>query len=404
MKNLFPEQELSKNMFYKYLIISILFLSLIASNINSVKMNSLNEISLIFNFGLFKINIIYLFLTLATFIIAIFILNKKLVNKNAIITFIILYMAYHLASLGVSIVKGQEITANVVTIVFYPVFALLFLIKNFNIKNNIFYLLSRIKLFLYLGILIGILAFVAKRDVQFLDLLNIALFYLSFEFFERKNIKAILPVIGLAFVSGFNLTWLFTFLFLLMLAILYYLKHFNFRKIIIIFTVFLLIFYTATFFGLFEYSGFLKFPAKERFSQSELFRSTGRTALWQKYIFKYNSGPDELLFGHGTGFRFIAPPADISVGHLHNIFFDEFYKRGIVGLLLLSFIIIISLKAHAPTYLKVVLMVFLIYGQSDLIIFGGISGMFFWMVLGMLNNIKINYAIENKNLSFSAGK
>lgn len=377
---------------YRFLIIGILLISLIASSINSEKMNLLN-IRLTINFGVFKTTIVYLFLALSVFITTIFLLDKKLVKKNSIVTLLIFYIFYQIVSCIISIVKGQEINAWIATLPFYPIFTLLFLRKKWDFNVNLPYILSKIKLFIYIALLIGIIALISGRYCNYLDLLFISLLFLSFELFQRKNTKALLPVIGLALVSGFNVTWLFTFSFLVILAAIYYLKHLKIHKIVFIFIIAVLVFYIIGSPLISKLNFTSKIPLKERFAQAELLRATGRTALWRKYIYEYKGNLLEILFGHGTGFIYTIPCGDqiCVVGHLHNIFLDEFYKRGIIGLLLLLSIIVASLRARAPNYLKVFFILFLIYGLSELIIFKGVLGIVFWITVGMLNNVpKIN--------------
>ena len=390
--------------YYRFLIIGLLFVSLIASSINSTKINLLNS-TLTVDLGFFKTTVPHLFLILAMFITAIFILNKKLVNKNAITTLLIFYIFYLIAHLVIAFTKGQKITQEitiwVATCPFYPIFALPFLKKDWNFNVNISYLLNKIKWFIYIAILIGVVGLIAKQDFQFLDLLRISLLFLSFELLERKNIRALLPIAALALVSGFNVTWLFTASFLIVLAILYYFKHLNFHKLILVSIVIILVFYAISSFGFLTRINFIsKLPPKERFTQAELVRATGRIALWQKYILKYKGDPIEILFGHGTTsiFSLSTPTAVNTVSHLHNIFLDEFYKRGIIGLLLLLSISVVSLKTQAPTYLKIFFILLLIYGQSDLITFYGISGVIFWITVGMLNNAQ-NIIAERKKIS-----
>lgn len=389
-----------KNNFYKFLILSLLCLSIAVSSINNDKMNLLNGISISFNLGFFRTTVVYLFLILFIFLASLFLLNKKLINKNSITTLLILYLIYQLLSLIISIVYGQKITAWILTNVFYPVFALIFMKKNWDTNINIGYLLNKIKLFIYLAILIGTVALIARRSCQFLDLLCISLLFLSYELLQGKNIKAILLIIGLALVSGFNLTWLFSFLFIVLTASVYYLRHLSFRRLIFISITIILALCLIGFYGFLTHTNLApKLPAKERFAKIQLFQATGRTALWQKYLYRYEGGPFELLFGHGSGFKYtVFYEGEVHIlGHLHNIFFDEFYKRGLIGLLLLLSIIVVSLKRRALNYLRLFFVALLIYGQSELITAYGISGIFFWMTIGMLNNIPKNTAVHYIN-------
>lgn len=376
-----------KAKYYKSIFISLLLLALFTTNINSDSINLLNNFQLSFNLGYFRTTIFFLFFLVLSFFTFFFLLNKRFKNKDSIVTSVILYLLYLIAHLLVAMIKGQDIDIWHLTSVFYPMFALIILIEGFDSNAAILYFVKKIKWFICLAIIISLISIIFKLNCQFLNLLTLSLLYVSYELFAKRNVWCILPTMLLALLSSYNLSFMFTFIFVAILGILYNLRHMALRKVILLLIATLLFAALATSMVVTKYN-FVFHPKKERFTQVELLHATGRKELWKKFIFHYEGTPMEVLIGHGSGYKYNVhyESTGYVVAHLHNIFFDEFYKRGLIGLILLMAIIAISICKRAPAYLKIFFVLLLILGQTELIIFFGVPGIVFWMIAGALNN------------------
>jgi len=399
MKKILIEDNISK-----LIIISILSITLIASNVNSMTMNFFNNISLIVDIGLCKTTIPLLFIYLLIFATLCYLWDKKFLNKNLITTLLILYIIYHLCETILAFLNGREFVQSTIVFSFYPVFALYFLRKNINF--DILYLLNKIKLFVYLALAfsISLLIFNIHVTYNFADLFYISLLLISFEVFEKNNIKTLILIIILTLITGTRLTFLGVTFFFIIIIFIYFFKKQKLQKLILI-TIIIIIasgFFIPSFYSKLLDIPYLSLPPQERFTKTSLLYATGRKPLWGKYILTRDPSLFELLFGGGIATRFSIsnlhnPGISNFVTHLHNIFFDEFYKTGIIGLFLLFLIIIISLRSRSPTYLKIFFILLLISGLFEQITYKGIIGILFWMTVGILNNVPKTTIIQKSN-------
>jgi O-antigen ligase len=110
---------------------------------------------------------------------------------------------------------------------------------------------------------------------------------------------------------------------------------------------------------------------------AEILTLTGRTRIWPVVIELWRQAP---LFGHGFGSALyilpVHPDLFSAAAHSHNLYLEQLFSGGLVGLGLLVCSIAITCVAawrRAATRELALLLFFLIYGLTEPVIYGPVS-------------------------------